>query len=217
MEIEQRPSSKNFFLLISFVLTIVIILYGTAFWDWYINEIAAWFLMMTVVTGVISRWNASKICDEIIESTKMIIPSILVVGFTRGIIIIMNDALISDTVVYYLSSMLNNSNRIISANIMLFIQNIINFFVTGSSSQATLTLPIMLPVADIIGLNREIAIIAYMFGDGFSDMFWPTACILQCSLMDIPINTWYKFISPLFIVMVILQILLISAAVFIFL
>lgn len=216
IEESLEPTKRHFLSLISFIITIVVLLCGTAFWDWYIDEIAAWFLMMAVIAGAISGWSANKICKEIILSTKDVISSVLVVGFTRGIIIIMNEALISDTVVYYLSTLLNNSHKIISANIMLFIQNVINFFVTGSSSQATLTLPIMLPVSDLIGLNREIAIIAYIFGDGFSDIFWPTACILQCGLMGIPIDTWYKFVSPLFLIMTILQIVLISIAVYIF-
>lgn len=216
IEESLKPTKRHFLSLISFIITIVVLLCGTAFWDWYIDEIAAWFLMMAVIAGAISGWSANKICKEIILSTKDVISSVLVVGFTRGIIIIMNEALISDTVVYYLSTLLNNSHKIISANIMLFIQNVINFFVTGSSSQATLTLPIMLPVSDLIGLNREIAIIAYIFGDGFSDIFWPTACILQCGLMGIPIDTWYKFVSPLFLIMTILQIVLISIAVYIF-
>ncbi|WP_019125741.1 YfcC family protein [Peptoniphilus grossensis] len=216
IEESLEPTKRHFLSLISFIITIVVLLCGTAFWDWYIDEIAAWFLMMAVIAGAISGWSANKICKEVILSTKDVISSVLVVGFTRGIIIIMNEALISDTVVYYLSTLLNNSHKIISANIMLFIQNVINFFVTGSSSQATLTLPIMLPVSDLIGLNREIAIIAYIFGDGFSDIFWPTACILQCGLMGIPIDTWYKFVSPLFLIMTILQIVLISIAVYIF-
>ena len=94
--------------------------------------------------------------------------------------------MISDTVVYGLSQLLNSSNKMISAVGMLFLQNVINFFITGSSSQATITMPIMTPVADIVGVSRQTAVLAYCFGDGFSDMFWPTACTLNCGLMGVP-------------------------------
>ena len=99
---------------------------------------------------------------------------------------------------------------------MLFIQNIINFFITGSSSQAAITMPIMTPVADIIHLSRQTAVLVYQFGDGFSNMFWPTACAVECGLMGIPINKWYKFIAPLFLIMVILQIIFAAVSVLVY-
>ena len=113
--------------------------------------------------------------------------------------------MISDTIVYGLSKLLGSGNKALAAVGMLFLQNVINFFITGSSSQATITMPIMVPVADIVGVGRETAVLAYCFGDGFSDMFWPTACALQCGLMGIPLNKWYRFMAPLFFIMVVLQ------------
>ena len=111
----------------------------------------------------------------------------------------MKEALISDTIVYYLSSLLDIGNPVISAIGMLFLQSIINIFINGSSSQATITMPIIAPVADIVGVSRQTAVLAYCFGDGFSDMFWPTNCSLECGLMGIPLERWYKFITPLFL------------------
>ena len=96
------------------------------------------------------------------------------------------------------------------------IQNIINFFITGSSSQATITMPIMAPVADLVGLSRQTAVLAYIFGDGFSDLFWPTACILGCGLMGVPVNKWYRFITPLFVMMAVLQTILTAASVWVY-
>lgn len=202
--------------LLLFFVTIVLLLFGTMKLGWYINEIAAMFLMMAVVTGIVSGYSATEICNTYIESTKSVVSSILIIGFTRGILLTMQDAMISDTVVYGLSKLLDSSNKMISAVGMLVLQNVINFFITGSSSQATITMPIMTPVADIVGLNRQTAVLAYCFGDGFSDMFWPTACTLNCGLMGIPLNKWYKFIGPLFLIMVVLQVLFIALSVWIY-
>ena len=102
----------------------------------------------------------------------------LIVGFTRGILIVMKDGMISDTIVYYLVSLLSGASKYVSAYGMLFLQNIIKFFITGSSSQATITMPIMAPTAELIGLSKQIAVLAYQFGNGFADMFWPTSCAL---------------------------------------
>lgn len=191
--------------LLLFFVTIGVLLYGTSAWGWYVDEIAAWFLMMMVVTGIAGGYSATEICKSFIESTKSIVPSLLVIGFTRGILITMQEAMISDTIVYGLSKLLGSGNKALAAVGMLFLQNVINFFITGSSSQATITMPIMVPVADIVGVGRETAVLAYCFGDGFSDMFWPTACALQCGLMGIPLNKWYRFMAPLFLIMVVLQ------------
>lgn len=202
--------------LLLFVVTIGMLVYGTMELGWYIDEIAAMFLMMAVVTGVVSGYSATEICNLYIESTKSVVPSILIIGFTRGILITMQEALISDTVVYGLSRLLDSSNKMLSAVGMLFLQNVINFFITGSSSQAAITMPIMTPVADIVGLDRQTAVLAYCFGDGFSDMFWPTACSLNCGLMGIPLNKWYKFIGPLFLIMTALQVFFIALSVWIY-
>ena len=130
--------------LLLFFVTIGVLLYGTSAWGWYVDEIAAWFLMMMVVTGIAGGYSATEICKSFIESTRSIVPSLLVIGFTRGILLTMQDAMISDTIVYGLSKLLGSGNKALAAVGMLFLQNVINFFITGSSSQATITMPILL-------------------------------------------------------------------------
>ena len=110
---------------------------------------------MMVVAGVVGGSSLNEIWLTFIESTKSVVSSILVIGFTRGILIVMKEALISDTIVYYLSSLLNIGNPVISSIGMLFLQSIINIFINGSSSQATITMPIMAPVADIVGVSAR--------------------------------------------------------------
>ena len=183
---------------------------------WYIDEISSLFLAIMVVAGVVGGSSLNEICLTLIESTKSVVSSILVIGFTRGILIVMKEALISDTIVYYLSSLLDIGNPVISAIGMLFLQSIINIFINGSSSQATITMPIIAPVADIVGVSRQTAVLAYCFGDGFSDMFWPTNCSLECGLMGIPLERWYKFITPLFLIMTILQVFFIALSVYVY-
>lgn len=202
--------------LLLFFGTIGTLIYGTMWCNWYIDEIAAMFFMMMVISGIVSGYSATKICRSFIEATRSVVPSILVVGFTRGILLTMQEAMISDTIVHGLSTLLNSTNRVFSAIGMLFLQNVINFFITGSSSQATITMPIMAPVSDIVGLNRQTAVLCYCFGDGFSDMFWPTACSLECGLMGVSLNKWYKFIGPLFCIMVIMQVFFIALSVYLY-
>lgn len=202
--------------LILFFVTIGALLYGTTQLGWYIDEIAAMFFMMMVITGFVAGYTPIQLCHTFIAATRSVVPSILVIGFTRGILITMQNAMISDTIVYGLAQLLNSTNKVFSAIGMLILQNLINFFITGSSSQATITMPIMAPVADIVGVSRQTAVLCYCFGDGFSDMFWPTACSLECGLIGISIDRWYKFIGPLFAIMMALQVIFVALSVFVY-
>lgn len=215
-ESAQEFTVRQKLCLLLFFATIGVLLYGTTQLGWYIDEIAAMFFMMMVITGFTAGYSPTKLCQTLIAGTRSVVPSILVIGFTRGILLIMQEAMISDTIVYGLAQLLNSTNKVFSALGMLFLQNVINFFITGSSSQATITMPIMAPVADIVGVSRQTAVLCYCFGDGFSDMFWPTACSLECGLMGISIDKWYKFIGPLFAIMVALQMFFVALSVWIY-
>lgn len=201
--------------LLIFFATIGGLLYGTLKLGWYIDEIAAMFLMMMIFVGIVSGYSATEICKTFIESTKTMVSSMLIVGFTRGILITMKSGMISDTIVYYLVSFLSRTSKYVSAYGMLILQNIIKFFITGSSSQATITMPIMAPTAELIGLSKQIAILAYQFGNGIADMFWPTSCALYCGLMGMPLNKWYRFITPFFGICFVLEIVFMTIAVMI--
>ncbi|MEG1932112.1 MAG: YfcC family protein, partial [Pygmaiobacter sp.] len=201
--------------LVLFFGTIGFLLYATLKLGWYIDEIAALFLMSMVAAGIISGYSATEICKTFIESTKTMVSSMLVIGFTRGILLLMKQGFITDTIVYYLVSLLEGTSTYIAAYGMLFLQNIIKFFINGSTSQATITMPIMAPTAELVGLSKQIAVLAYQFGNGFADIFWPTSCALCCGLMGVPINKWYKFVAPLFGIFIVLEIAFMTAAVFI--
>lgn len=208
-----RMNTRQKLCLLLFLGTLCGLLYGITQAGWGINEIAAMFLMMMIFVGIVSGYSATEICKTFIESTKSMVSSMLIVGFTRGILLIMKDGMISDTIVYYLVNLLSGASKYVSAYGMLILQNIIKFFITGSSSQATITMPIMAPTAELIGLSKQIAVLAYQFGNGFAEMFWPTSCALGCGLMGVPINKWYKFVTPLFGLVLVLEFVFMTIAV----
>ncbi|MFQ8584708.1 MAG: TIGR00366 family protein, partial [Holdemania massiliensis] len=107
----------------------------------------------------------------------------LIVGLSRAIPVIMDNAHIIDTIVYWLSTGLAQFQGIASALGMLFVQNIINFFIPSGGGQAVVTMPILAPVSEMVGLSRQIAVLAFQFGDGFSNIFWPTSVFMMCGIM----------------------------------
>ena len=199
--------------LVLFFGVIIFLFYAILNLGWYVDEISAFFLMAMVVAGIISGYSATEICKTFIESTKSMVSSMLIVGFTRGILILMKEGMITDTIVYGLVSLLKNTSTYLSAYGMIIIENIVKLFINGSTSAATITMPILAPTAELVGMSRSIAVLAYQLGHSFADIFWPTSCALCCGLMGVPINKWYKFITPLFGILFIMEFVVVTAAV----
>ncbi len=213
---EVKMTTRQKLCLLEFFGVIGFLTYSVLELGWYVNEIAALFLMVMVIAGIISGYSATEICKTFIESTKSMVSSMLIVGFTRGILILMKQGCITDTIVYGLVNVLDGASKYVAAYGMLFLQNIIKFFINGSTSQATITMPIMAPTAELVGLSKQIAVLAYQFGNGFADCFWPTSCALCCGLMGgVPLNKWYRFVTPLFLMMLVLEFVFMTIAVWI--
>lgn len=213
---EVKMTVRQKLCLVLFFGVIAFLTYSVLELGWYIDEIAALFLMAMVIAGIISGYSATEICQTFIESTKSMVSSMLIVGFTRGILILMKQGCITDTIVFGLVNLLDGASKYVAAYGMLILQNIIKFFINGSTSQATITMPIMAPTAELVGLSKQIAVLAYQFGNGFADCFWPTSCALCCGLMGgVPLNKWYRFVTPLFLMMLVLEFVFMTIAVWI--
>ncbi len=200
--------------LLGFVALIVVLVLGIIVKGWYLAEIATLFLVFMVLTCIVYKMTPGEIGDMFVTGAKGALFGAMLVGVARGVSVVMTDGNIIDTCVNAAANLIMKMPQSLNAIGMVFVQNIVNFFIPSGSGQAVVMMPIMAPLADLIGQSREVAVIAFQFGDGFSNMFWPTACAIECGIMGIGLDKWYKFITPLFAMMVALQCVLIVAAVF---
>lgn len=198
--------------LLGFVLVIAAIVVGVTGFGFYLTELSAIFLIAIAYTGVVNRMKPGKVAEIFIEGAGNAVFGALIVGLARSIEVVLSQANIIDTIVFAMANAIQSFHQYFAAVAMLVVQNCVNFFIPSGSGQAAVMMPIMAPLADVIGVSREVAITAYQFGDGFSNMFWPTAVATECGIMGIAMNRWYKFITPLFIMMFLLQAVLITAA-----
>ena len=198
-----------------FVITIGILMVGTIKYGWYINEISTLFIIMMIVIGLVSGFSPSKIAEYFIEASKEMMFGALIIGLSYSIPVVMDKAKIIDTIVYSLASMLQNFHGMVSALGMLFVQNIINLFIPSGGGQALVTVPIMAPVGEMVGISRQLTILIYQFGDGYSNIFWPTSVFTMCGIMRMPINKWYRFVTPLFAIIFVVEIIMITIGVLI--
>ena len=198
-EIDEDFSISHKIILTLLVACIGIIVWGVLTQGFWIPQIAAVFLATGLLSGVIGKLNTDEMADAFIEGAKSMIGAAVMLGFARGIVIIAENASIIDTLLYHLSNIIGNLPTILAAYIMLPIQMFINFFVSSGSGQAALTMPILAPLGDLIGISRQLTILIFQFGDGFSNAMFPTSGILiAClGLAGIPFGKWLKWILPL--------------------
>lgn len=198
--------------LLVMVGSIALFVWGAITHGWYFNEITAVFIISMFIVGFINGMGPSETCRVVVEIYKDILQALIIIGIARAILIVMQDGHIVDSVVYYLSSGLTTLPKNIAACAMVLIQNLLNFFIPSGSGQAVTSMPIMAPLADTLGINRQIAVVAFQFGDGFSNMFWPTSVAISTAIAGIQMNKWYKFFAPLFGVYLIMQFVMIIVA-----
>ena len=203
-DIEFTPKRK--LIMCGMVATIALIVTGSLQWGWYINEMSAVFIISGIITSLIDRKTPEQIVENMIKALGEMIGPMLVVGLSRAILVIMQEGMIIDSVIYGLSNMMQGLSKYGTAGMMLVAQNIVNFFIPSGSGQATAIMPIMIPLADLTGVSRQIAVLAYQFGDGFSNLLWPSGPIaILCSIAKIPLGRWYKFFIPVFAILFAMQ------------
>jgi uncharacterized ion transporter superfamily protein YfcC len=196
------------------LIGVIVMGYGLINLGWYINQVAAIFMAVTIFAGIVNKWMPNKLASVFVEGLSKGVLSALVVGFARGILVIMQKGMIVDTVVHSFAEGLSKMGLYLSGIGMLVFQTVLNFLIPSGSGQAAVSMPIMTPLADLIGMNRQIACLIYQFGDGFSNMLWPTGFLLiGCAIAKIPLNKYYRWFLPLFGLSLIVQVAFIFIAI----
>lgn len=194
---EERPVNRtDAVILVILAVTIGILIFGVVTYGWYFEEITALFFGMGLLVGLIyRRGNLNQIARDFIEGACEMTTAALFVGLSRAILVIMEDGMIMDTLVYYLSLPLSHLNSVLAAWGMYISQGFINFFIPSSTGQAVVVMPILSPLSDLIGVTRQTAVLAYQCGDGFWNMITPTHSVLMASLglAKVPFGRWFKF------------------------
>lgn len=202
--------SVHFYILNILAFTIIFLIIGVMGYGWYVTEIAGLFFAMGIIAGIAAGYSANNITKLFIEGCKDIFTAAFVVAIAGGIIVILTNGKILDSIMYYLSSTLKNVNKESSVGLMYGIQTLLNIIIPSGSAKAALTMPIMAPFSDLIGVARQTTVLAFQFGDGFTNMITPTSGVLiGClGIARIPYNLWFKYIWKLILILVILGFLL---------
>ena len=203
-------NSVRMYVLNLLMFTIVYLVVGVMGYGWYLPEICALFMALGLASGFCAGYSADRISKEFIAGAKDIFSAALIIGFAAGIIVILKDGQVIDRMLESMASALDGAGRAGALGSMYGIQTFINLFIPSASAKAAVTMPIMAPFSDMIGVSRQATVLAFQFGDGFTNMITPCSGVLMAvlSVARIPYEKWFRWIWKFILLLVLVGFLL---------
>lgn len=216
-DMEFKKLTKRHIVIVAlFALTIAINVYGIFVYGWFLTELAANFFTVGIIIGFVGGLKLNNIFDAFIDGMKIVVYGAIIVGFARAILVVLESGLIIDTIIYSMSAALDYIPNALTAIGMLAVQVVINFFIPSGSGQAMTTMPVMVPISDLQEIPRQVAVLAYQYGDAITNSIIPTSASLMgvLAVAGIPYIKWVKFVWKLVLIwLVIAAIALVAATV----
>lgn len=180
------------------VASIALLVWGIKTHDWYLNEMGALFIGLSLVLILITRMGLDEGAKEFCAGASELTTTALLIGFARTIQVVLDDGVVVDTIIHYVSQPLSRLGPSLAAIGMYGFQSLCNFFIPSGSGQAYVTMPLMAPLADLVGIQRQVAVLAYQFGDGFTNILVPTNAVLVgiLAMAGVPYDRWLRFVLP---------------------
>ncbi|CAM4005721.1 YfcC family protein [Alkalicoccus chagannorensis] len=174
---------------------------GVLTFQWDFVQLAGYFLAMGVVVGLVAGLSGEGLSEAFNNGFRQVLMGAMIIGIARGVAVVMEESQIIDTIIFALSTVVSQLPQSITVLGMLGSQGFFNFFVPSGSGQAMITMPIMIPLADLVGTTRQTAILAFQLGDGISNILFPTSGYFMATIAAAGISwwKWTKFIIPLLI------------------
>lgn len=201
-------------IIIGLLFALVTLIYGVNNFNWYISEISGLFIALGLFSAIVARLKVDEIIESFIIGAKdMIVPALLI-GFAKGALIIAENGMIIDTILYNIATLAEGLPKILSVEIMFVVQSVLNLIVPSGSGQAALTMPIIAPLSDVLGISRQTAVLAYQFGDGITNFVIPTSGVTMgiLEIAKVPYNIWIKWILPLMILLYFFSFIMLAIA-----
>ena len=198
-ELATAPPLRQKLVLVTLLTALGLVVVGALSWEWGILELAGLFVGLAVVAGLVGGLGANATAERFVEGASAIAGGALVVGLARGVLVVFDGARVTDTILHGLAGLVQGLPAQVSIVGIYAVQVLLSYLVPSGSGQAALSLPILVPLADIVGVTRQTSVLAYQFGDGFSNIFTPTSGYFMAglALAGIPWPRWAKFMWPL--------------------
>jgi uncharacterized ion transporter superfamily protein YfcC len=195
--------------------TFAVLIMGLQRWDWDFNQLAAAFFIMGSVVGLLAGMGLTGTAEAYVRGFRSMAYAALLIGFARAIFVVLEDGQIVDTIVNAMFMPLQDLPLIASSLGMVAAQTAIHVPVPSVSGQAVLTMPVLVPLSDLLGLSRQVVVLAYQYGAGLCDLITPTngALLAILAAAGVRYEDWFKFAMPLYLALVALGAVSIAVAI----
>ncbi|MDJ0838670.1 MAG: AbgT family transporter [Acidobacteriota bacterium] len=207
---DETFTRRHGLILVTGILVFGIVIAGTVELDWWFAEMSGGFFFLAMLAAYIGKLSMDETAAAFVKGMENMVVAALVVGFAKGIEVVLSNAMVLDTIIFYATEVLKEVPRYVAVQGMFLFQTVLNFLIPSGSGQAAVTMPLMVPIAEILNITPQTAVFAFQCGDGFSNLIIPTSGILMSmlALARIPYQKWLRFMLPL------LGLLLLTSAVF---
>lgn len=208
--LNKRQSISLVVFLVTFVASIV----GVSTMGWSMNDLSACFLFTAITAGLINRIPASKLVNVIIAGAKDGLAPALVIGLARGIQWILTASAIIDPIINSISKPLMAMPKYLTPIAVMIVIALFNGLITSGSAKAMALMPILIPLADLVGMTRQTMILAFQFGDGLTNSAWFTSgtLLIFLTIAGIPLKKWWKFVTPLLLILTVVCVIALLVA-----
>ncbi|MEG2786714.1 MAG: YfcC family protein [Romboutsia sp.] len=220
--IMDESNIKQFTLKEAIVLAIFIggmgiMVYGVLKMDWYIPEIAMIFCMIGIFSGIFGGLKQDEIVDSFLSGASDLVSAALAIALARGIVIVAQNGHIIDTLLNYSADMLSKLPKFVFINLSFVLESFLAFLIPSSSGLASLTIPVLAPLSDLVGVSSQLIVTAYQFGTGLINLITPTSGVLMGALAfaKVPWSKWVRFVAPLFGIMILACIVFLTIGLYI--
>lgn len=189
--------------LIGFVVLICFQGYGAMNWKWGLAQISGIYVIFAAFIGLVFNIGPSEISVRITKGAQVVLGAALAIGIARSIMVLLNQGNILDTFIYYMSEMLTGKSPAVTLLIMYLFVTFFNFFLASGSGKAVLIMPILSPLGNLLGINQQVLVLAYQYGDGLTNNLWPGSAMVGVALCGIEYGDWLKYSWKIFVTMIV--------------
>ncbi|HEX9800044.1 MAG TPA: AbgT family transporter [Thermoanaerobaculia bacterium] len=196
---EERLGGRGGWVLAVLAAALALVVVGSFRWGWGLVELSGLFLGVAVVAGVAGGLSAERIATSFVDGASSLAGAALVVGLARGVLVVLDGARATDAILHSLADAVSGLPAWMTVVGIYGVQVLLSCLVPSGSGQAALSLPILLPLGDLVGITRQTSVLAYQFGDGFTNVFTPTQGYFMAglALIGVPWTRWARFVAPL--------------------
>ena len=213
---DSRLSLSHRFVLMVVGISVVVLVIGTSEWKWGDIQLGAFYIFEGIIIAIAAGMSVRTACDAFVEGMKGMMLAGLLIGLAKAIEIVLHDSLVLDTVIYHLASIVEGRSKIFAAEGMILVQMLLDVLIPSTSGKAAISMPILGPIGHLSGVSGQSVVLAFLFGNGLTNMITPTSGMLLAYLATgkVGYGTWIRFIFPLFAIFTLLAMAVMAFAVY---